>query len=298
MFELRDLERFMTVVEHRNFGRAAIALGMTQPQLSRRISNLERDLDAQLFSRAHRQIELTPAGELLAREARAVLAQAAIAERALRGAARGATGNVRLGTRSISRFKLLPEAIRLLHRTHPQAAVIVTEPLTGLLLGHLREGTLDMTLVRGPVNLEGGLELAKLRSDPLLIALPKDHRLSARRVVDVHDLADESFVEVAFYRSLGYRELTRGVCSRAGFVPHVVQAVETAETVVICVAAGIGVALMHDASRELPIDGVVYRPIRPHGPAVDLVAVWRRDDTNSLIPVLVRCLQAAAQTVL
>ena len=48
MFELRDLEQFMALVEHRNFGRAAAALGITQPQLSRRIGALERDLGVAL----------------------------------------------------------------------------------------------------------------------------------------------------------------------------------------------------------------------------------------------------------
>src|ERR1700676_3634855 len=105
-FELRDLECFLGVVEHRSFGRAAAALGMTQPALSRRIAGLERGLGVSLFSRARSQIELTPPGERLAREAPAVLAQAAIAQRVLQEASHGSKGHLRIGTRSAARFAL------------------------------------------------------------------------------------------------------------------------------------------------------------------------------------------------
>src|ERR1700685_2811135 len=89
LFHLRDLERFMAIVEHRNFGRAAKVLRTTQPGLSRAIAALERHLGTRLFSRARRQIELTAAGELLWREAPALLAHAASAQRVMREAVSG-----------------------------------------------------------------------------------------------------------------------------------------------------------------------------------------------------------------
>ena len=296
VFELRDLEQFIALVEHRNFGRAAAALGMTQPQLSRRIGALERDLGAVLFSREHRQIELTPAGELLLGEARTVLKQAALTERLLRDAARGATGHLRFGTRSTSQYGLVPAAIRRLREMHPQASVTLTGPLQGLLIEHLRQGTIDVIMVRGPVNLEGGLQSATLRSEPLAVGLPENHRLARRSVVDAADLADEAFVEIAWYQAFGYRELTRGYCARVGFVPRVVQAVDSSDMLAIAVAAGLGIALMVDTSRELPIPGLVFRALRPKPPAVDLQAVWRAADRNPLIPPFVRCLMNEAHS--
>jgi len=295
MFELRDLEQFMALVEHRNFGRAAAAVGMTQPQLSRRIGALERDLGVALFSRAHRQIALTPAGELLLGEARAVLAQAAHAERLMRDAARGGIGHLRLGTRSSSQYTLVPGAIRRLREMHPQAAVTLTGPLPGLQIEHLRQGTIDLTIVRGPVALEGGLQSARLRSDPLTVGLPENHRFAARSVVVGADLAAESFVEIAWYQAFGYRELTRGYCARVGFVPRVVQAVDTSEMLALCIAAGLGIGLMPDTSHELAIPGLVFRPLRPKPPAVHLQAVWRAADKNPVIPPFVRCLMNEAR---
>jgi DNA-binding transcriptional LysR family regulator len=293
-FELRDLECFMAIVEHRNFGRAAAAVGIAQPALSRRIGALERNLGAILFSRARRQIELTPVGEVLAREARALLAQSAAAGRVVNRAAHGAAGHLRIGTRSTSRYMLIPAAMRILRATHPEVVVTLTDPLIGRQVENLRNGAFDMTVVRGPVNLSGGLQSERLRSDPLVVALPADHPLAAREVVAVRDLVEEPFVEIAWYETFGYKDLVRGVCAREGFIPRVVQEVDTIETVAMCVAAGSGIAFMHDASRELPIPGIAYRPLEPAQPPVELQAIWRSSDTNPLIPAFLRALRIAA----
>jgi DNA-binding transcriptional LysR family regulator len=295
-FELRDLERFIAIVEHRNFGRAAVALGIAQPALSRRIGVLERDLGVALFSRERRQIELTPAGEVLVREARAVLAQAVVAGRVMRQAARGAAGHLRIGTRSPARYVLIPAAIRQLRTYLPGVVVTLTEPSISRQVEHLRKGAYDMTVVRGPVSLEGGLRSERLRSDPMVVALPDQHPLAARDVVAVRDLVDEPFVEIAWYESYGYKELMRGVSAREGFIPRIVQIADTIDTVAMSVAAGNGIAFMHDAARELPIQGIVYRPIHPKQPSVDLSAVWRGDDTNPVIAPFVEALVDAAES--
>jgi len=68
--DLRKLRYFLTVAEERNLGRAAAQLHISQPPLTRQIHQLEEELDAQLFNRTPRGMELTEAGELLAQEAR------------------------------------------------------------------------------------------------------------------------------------------------------------------------------------------------------------------------------------
>ena len=294
LFDLRDLERFLAIVEHRNFSRAAAALGIAQPALSRRISALERSLGACLFSRAHRQIELTPLGDVLVREASAVLAQAAVAGRVLRGAVRGISGHLRIGTRSSSRYTLIPAAIRALRATYSDAVVTLMDPLIGRQVEHLRSGTYDMTVARGPLNLAGGLQSERLRSDPLVVALPELHPLAKRDVVAVRDLVDEPFVEIAWYEAFGYKELVRGVCAREGFVPRVVHEADSIDTLALSVASGSGIALMHDARNELPIRGIAYRPLDPPQPPVELQAVWRATDANPLIAPFLDALIVAA----
>jgi len=294
VLNLRDLECFMAIVEQRNFGRAAPFLGMTQPALSRRIAALEDELGTTLLSRAHRQVELTTAGELLSSEARDLLTRARLVKHVMRQAARGTSGNLRLGTRSVSRYLLIPDAIRRLREMNAQYSVTVIDPLPTQHVEHLRNGLFDITVLSGPVKLDGGLRRARLRGDPMVVALPERHPLAERQVVDSRDLAKEAFIEVARYEALGYKDLMRGACARAGFVPRVVQEVDTVDMLAVCVAAGMGVALMHDVRRELSVPGVVYRPIHPAEPPIELSAVWRADDANPVIEPFVECLAAAA----
>ena len=294
-FELRDLECFLGVVEHRSFGRAAAALGMTQPALSRRIAGLERGLGVSLFSRARSQIELTPPGESLAREAPAVLAQAAIAQRVLQEASHGSKGHLRIGTRSAARFALIPAAIRRLRLEYPEISITLGDPMLPFKLEQVREGRFDLAFVRGPVDLRDGFNAEQLRNDPLVVALPERHRLAGRSVIELRDLATERFVEFALQRGYGSKALVRGVCAAAGFIPNVVQEVETADMLVICVAAGIGIGLTYDASRELAVPGVVYRPLRQERKTVPMYAVWRAHDANPMIAPFVRHLKEAAK---
>jgi DNA-binding transcriptional LysR family regulator len=296
-FELRDLECFLRVVEHRSFGRAAAALGITQPAVSRRIAGLERGLGVALFSRAHPQIELTVSGESLWREASAVLAQAAIAQRVLHQASRGSKGYLRIGTRSGARYVLIPEAIRRLRLDYPEISITLGDPMLPFKLEQVREGTFDVGFVRGPVDLRDGFNAEQLRSDPLVVALPDRHRLAGKSMVGVRELAMERFVEFALHRGFGSKALVRGVCAAAGFIPNVVQEAETVDVLVTSVAAGIGIALMYDASRELAVPGVVYRPLRHERKMVPMYAVWRARDPNPMIAPFVRHLKEAAKSL-
>ncbi|WP_280396968.1 LysR family transcriptional regulator, partial [Nocardia carnea] len=72
--DLRKLRYFAAVAEHRHFGRAAQALYIAQPVLSRQIRAFEQELRCDLLVRTTRRVELTPAGEQLYTEARSILA--------------------------------------------------------------------------------------------------------------------------------------------------------------------------------------------------------------------------------
>jgi DNA-binding transcriptional LysR family regulator len=297
MFDFRDLECFMTVIEHRGFGRGAAALGMTQPALTRRIAALERGLGVSLFSRAQRQIEPTPAGEIFARESMALLGRAQNIRRMMAEASAGSTERLKIGTRSSARYAVITVAIRLFRAERPGVPISLSDPVKLLELEQLRKGEFDIAVVRGPVDLRNGLRSERLRSDPLVVALPAGHRLAGNTVVELGNLAGERFVEIAAHRGYGSKDLVRGALSEAGFRANVVQVVETVDMLVMCVAAGIGVALMYDASRELPIPGIVYRPLRPKQKTIALHAVWRADEGNSAIAPFVRCLKEAAKSL-
>lgn len=295
MFELRDLECFLAVVEHKSFHRAAKRLNIAQPPLSRRIAALERELGGALFSRESRQIELTEVGRAFAHEARIVLEQANLARRIAQDIGRGFIGHLRLGYVGSSGYGLVPAAIASFRKEFPRATVSVAELLSRRQAEALRAGTIDVALHRGTPE-DDGLLVRRLLSDRLIVALPVAHRFAKRKTIAVEDLAHEPFVALSGQGAGGIPDLVRVVCARAGFVPNVVQEVDGVGILIACVAMEIGVAFVNEGVRDLPAPRVTYRDIFPASPHVHLNALTRSNETNPLVPHFIEHLVKAAKS--
>lgn len=183
--DLRLVRYFVAVAEHGHFGRAAEALHITQPSLSRQIRRLERQLDARLLDRTPRGAVLTEAGTVFLPRARALLRSAAQAAVHTRAAARpsritvGHTMNVPVA-----------EAVGELRRRHPHADVRTVllawdEPRAALLGGRV-----DAAVTRLPIG-TGGLDVAVLYDEPRVVVVARDHRLAGKEAVSLDDIADE-----------------------------------------------------------------------------------------------------------
>jgi DNA-binding transcriptional LysR family regulator len=292
MFDLRDLECFLSIVEHKSFHRAAKQLHIAQPPLSRRIAALERDLGGKLFSREGNQIHLTQVGLAFAAEARAVLAQADVARRVVADLGRGFDGEVRLGHFGSAGFLIVPRAITSFRKQFARCTVRVTEMLSLRQSEALRSGLIDVALHRGTPEGEG-LWVRKLASGRLMLALPKRHPLAKKERIPVKELAHESFVALGPRATGGIPDLVRGVCAQAGFMPNVVQEVDSISMLVACVAAEMGLALVNDGVRDLPFASVVYREIAPASPNVSLNVLTRANETNPLVPQFIDHLATA-----
>jgi DNA-binding transcriptional LysR family regulator len=293
MFELRDLECFLTIVEQKSFHRAAKVLHSAQPPLSRRIAALERDLGAKLFTREASQVRLTQIGLTFAEEARAVLAQADLARRVVADLGRGFNGHIRLGYFGSAGYVIVPAALTTFREQYPRCTVSPSELLSLRQAEALRTGVIDVALHRGTPESDG-LKARRLRSGRLVVALPKAHRLAKRDRIPMTELAREPFVALSAQATGGIPDLVRGVCARAGFVPNVVQEVDSIGILIACVAAEMGLALVNEGVRDVPFSTVVYREITPASPAVYVNVLTRANETNPLVPHLIDHLAAAA----
>jgi DNA-binding transcriptional LysR family regulator len=295
MFELRDLECFLAIVEHKTFHRAAKACGLAQPALSRRIAALERELSGALFIRSSRRTQLTELGTIFAREARIVLEQVRSADRIVHDFTSGLTGHLRVAYVGSSGYTIIPGALRSFRKAYPDATISLEAILGHRQVEALQIGSMDIALHRGPVE-STGLRVQRLRSDRFLLAVADDHRLAARRRVGVNELADEPFVALPSATRGGTSDLVRTICAGAGFLPRVVQEVDTYGVLVSCVAMGIGIALVSESARSVAVAGVAYRDLVPDPPPADLSALARSNDPNPLIPVFIEHLVASAKT--
>src|SRR5918999_450480 len=190
--EFRQLEHFVAVAEERHFTRAAQRLHIVQSGLSASIRALERELDAALFVRSTRRVELTPAGRALLPEARRTLAAARSATEAVAAVQGLLRGSLAVGT-----MQILPPTVDLVavlgrfHARHPGVELRLHQAGTGTLLEGVAAGALDLAMVApvGPV--PQGISMRPLASDQLLAACAPGHRLAGRDQVDLPDLAGE-----------------------------------------------------------------------------------------------------------
>ncbi|BCJ33704.1 LysR family transcriptional regulator [Actinocatenispora thailandica] len=188
MLETRELAHFLAVADELHFGRAAARLGIAQPALSRTVQKLERRLGVVLFDRGSRGVTITPAGLVLAREARRVLTAVQAAARRTERAASRDRGLV-LALKAGGDFGLLPAVLAAFARQPESRPVrVVFEADRGQLL---RDGRADAALLFEPSDDLHGFDVEPLRTDTRMAVLPASHPLAARREVRLADLPDE-----------------------------------------------------------------------------------------------------------
>ncbi|MEU7043942.1 LysR family transcriptional regulator [Streptomyces varsoviensis] len=186
--DLRLVGYFTAVAEHANFGRAAAALHVAQPSLSRRIQRLEEHLGVRLFDRTPQGSRLTEAGRAFLPQAQALLQAAHRAELTARDA-----GAPREFTIGYVEDLVITHAVRRLRQRHP-AARIRTRYLEWNDARALTDRRVDALVARAPLPFPTDrLRLAELWSEPRVLVVPAGHRLAGRESVTVEDLAEEVF---------------------------------------------------------------------------------------------------------
>ncbi|MCR6032829.1 LysR family transcriptional regulator [Nocardioides sp. zg-579] len=274
MDSLRQLRSFVAVAEEKHFGRAAERLHIAQPPLSQQVRRLEAELGVELLVRTTRRVDLTPAGAAYLQRARAILAAVDDAAHEARRAAAGVVGHLTIGCVGSVTYSLLPALARRLSEDLPGVDVSFRgEMLAAPQVEALREGAIDLALLRPPVT-DGSLVATPLRRDRLVVAVPEDHPLAARRRLRVADLAGVDLIVHASDRRSAMYDVVRGLCRDAGFEPTVRHEVGETSTLV---AGGLGVAVVPEPVQALPLSGVVYVPLTRPTTRVDLLAAHRAD---------------------
>lgn len=187
--DLRKLRYFVAVADRLHFGRAAEDLHIAQPVLSRQIRALEQDLGAALFVRDSHGVELTAAGRQLLDDAGPLLASVGAVRRRVSVAGRGSRRLV-VGFRT--GIPVIPAA-RAFEARNPGVVVDVQRMEWDDQALMLLDGRVDIGYVRLPVD-ETGLRLTPLYTEPLMVALPADHRLAGKEEVTEADLDGEPLI--------------------------------------------------------------------------------------------------------
>lgn len=281
--ELRQLKYFIAVAEELHFGRAAERCHIAQPPLSQQIKRLEEELGVTLLERTSRKVSLTPEGTEFLVRALDIFGRIDEAVDRVQSMSRGEEGCLRVGFIGPASLSALPQAIRCFRDANPSIKLEFSAKSTTEQLPMLRSDRLDVAFVRlFGHDVEGLVQQAFLR-EPYVLALPERHELASFEHVDIKQLDGQPMIfnqriaQPALYRSL------MGSFHKAGFVPNIVQEVNTEQSTIALVATGLGVALVPASSAYDRRAGVVFRPLSGDLPYWEITALWKARKETALL---------------
>lgn len=257
--DFKQIETFRSVMQTRSMTVSAASLHTSQPNVSRLITKLQRELGFQLFQRVGLRLVPTPEAEALYAEVqRSFVGLAAIREAA--GAIRKiGAGGLKIAASPALSLGVLPPALRLFRARRPGVAITVQTSDSGTVCKWTSSGFCDFGLVSFvPEMPELVSEL--MHQERGLCVVPAGHRLAGKRRIQARDLDGEAFI------SLGASDLARAQID-AAFVPDGrVMNLETPYAATICtmVSMGLGVSVVNPmVLRCLRLPNVVALPFSP-----------------------------------
>jgi DNA-binding transcriptional LysR family regulator len=238
---LHHLRVFARVAEEGGFTRAAQALRLSQPAVSKAVRQLERQTGVPLFERAGRATRLTAAGDALFARARELFAVEQSAEEELR-ALRGLNGGVlRVGaSTTVATYLLFPYLARF-RRANPRVELRVSSANTRAIARALLERRLDIALVEGPVR-HPQIGIVPWREDELVVIAPPTHRLATKHSIQLRELSREPLI--VREPGSGTRKVAERALAAHDVSPPVALQLGSTEAIKQAVAAGLGVAFV------------------------------------------------------
>lgn len=214
--ELRDIEYFGVIAEHGNMHRAAEALGLTPPALSKSLRRLEHALEAKLVERTGRGVQLTPLGEAMAAQARRMRLTLEDITREAADLNGGRAGHLRIGAGPTD-CEFLPGPCTQLMKEAPRLSVDITITDNDELVPLLRQGKLDLAFNYIPPTPYEGVEQEHVFDDRYVAYASEAHPLAHKRKLAITDLVGESWAtSTANYRP---KHLLNQVFSDRGLPP-------------------------------------------------------------------------------
>ncbi len=271
---LRQLHVFLSVAQTRNFSRSGDLIGLTQPAVSRSITELEAQLGLQLVNRTTREVELTDAGQSLATRLPRVLDDLEATLLEVADMATERRGRVRVASSPTLSANLMPECIAHCEHTHPGMEMVLIDRVQNATLASVLSGEVDFGVVIDPDEREA-LTTETILTEPFCLACPPDHRLARKRKVQWSDLAGESLVLLD--HASGSRRLIDLALADQNVRCTIAQEVGHPTTIFRMLEAGLGVSVI--PLLAVPPQGLSPLVVRALTPQVDrhIMLVHRRN---------------------
>ncbi|HXH87312.1 MAG TPA: LysR family transcriptional regulator [Gaiellaceae bacterium] len=273
---LSQVEAFLMIAERRSVSEAATVLFVTQPAVTTRIKNLERELGVALFVRTPRGMRLTAEGRAFRSHAQRAVQSLAEGRQLLHELREGRLGELQLGAAPAISTYVLPLVLRRFQTAFPNVHLIVRTGHSEEILEMVLREQVQLGLVRDLPH--AATTSTPLYEDEIVLVVHPGHRFAEQPTIAVGDLATERLI--LFDRTSSYFVLTSAFFREAGIVPRGVMELDNVDATKKMVEHGLGIAflpytavrgeLASGALQEISIEG--YEPVRRQ-----IVAIRRRD---------------------
>jgi len=242
--EDHKLKVFCTVAETKSFSKTSEIINLTQPAVSLQIQALEEMYETKLFDRSSSKVTLTPAGEVLYKYAKEILALYTSAEKVIGEMTGLVKGSIIVGAGSTIGNYLLPSVITDFRKAHPKIRINLLVGNMQRVIEWLNAGNINLGLVEGDVKRQK-MAVEKIISDELLLIVPPFHPLAKRKEVSIAEIIDEPFI----FREAGSgtRQTVEKFLARHGISPQsmkVSMVLGSTEAIKDAVENGLGVSII------------------------------------------------------
>lgn len=294
VMKLKQIRYFQQVAREMSFTRAAKALHMAQPPLSRQIKLLEEELGVELFERVGRGIQLTEAGRYFLDRTDHLIN---VLEEAVRGTQRiGQSKKYWFGVGFVPSvlYGYMPRFIRELNKLDSRVEISLIEMTTLQQFDALKSGRIDIGI--GRLTLEDE-EISRLvlRNEKLVVALPAEHELASRASLGLDDVQDLKLILYPAQPRPSYADHLLDLFKLQNVVPTVSQEVNELQTAIGLVAAGVGTTIVPESVRGLHRQDIAYVDLDVPGFRSPVMLSWRKQDESRFLRSVIRLARLGTQ---
>ncbi|MFS0635372.1 LysR family transcriptional regulator [Mesobacillus foraminis] len=241
LLELRQLQTFLEVAKHKSITKAAEALHISQPALSKSIKALEEDLGMTLIVRTNKTSDLTDAGMVVVEYAQRMTALMDELTTTLNDMTNLARGQINIGLPPFIGSLFFPKVMAEFHKTFPNIEINITEYGGARVVKSVEDGEFELGVVVLPVS-EEDFNVFPIVEEEMKLLVHQDHEFASREQVDIKDLTEE---EIIFYNEeFALHQILRTHFITAGFEPKILFKSSQWDFMSEMVAANLGITIL------------------------------------------------------
>ena len=287
------LRYFSVLAQVEHYTLAAARLGISQPSLSAAIHHLETELgDVRLFEKVGRNIRLTEEGRYFREKVDSALQALNTASMTLRDSKVSAPVVIRMGAISGTVGGTVAREIAAYMAGNPRVRFHITESSADELMAMVRQEKLDMAIV-DTTNRDRSLHFRKLSQRDFCVALPLDHPLAGNDFIIPQQIAQESQVVFNYDMENTFEQWASGTPTEE----RIVCTVNTAQAALDLVAAGVGICVIPNESRQ-PHPALRFVPLKNWHQALYMCILydkWLEPPVWGFVELLVKAIRKKAQ---